>query len=773
LVYNSRAMVDLRFPFEISARFLLVKGIVQGVGFRPFVYSLATSLGLNGSVRNTSQGVEILVEGQPGVIELFINVLQTQPPPLARIDSVEISQHEVTGIRGFTILESQPEPGQFQPVPPDIAICEDCRREMFDPKDRRHRYPFINCTNCGPRFSIIQDIPYDRPLTSMSGFKMCPECQAEYENPADRRFHAQPTACPVCGPSIAYAQAGKKALFKEEALAAARELIQSGGILAVKGLGGYHLACDAANEKAVLTLKERKHRSEKPLAVMAFDLATFEKYCQVSDYERKLLESPQHPVVLLDRKPGTSLAEGVASGLSTYGCMLPYTPLHLLLLESASGFPEMLVMTSGNLSEEPIAYEDDDAQARLANLADGFLTHDRPIHMRVDDSVLRVIDRAPYFIRRARGYAPDPLLLKERLPQMLGAGAELKNSFCLTRDNYAFVSHFIGDLENYETLSSYESGIAHYEKLFKIQPELYACDMHPDYLATRYVRERACREDKPLIEVQHHHAHLAACLAEWGITEDVIGLTFDGTGYGPDGAIWGGEVLVGGFSGYERVFHLEYLPLPGGDAAIRRPARIALAYLQAAGMEWSPDLTSVAATSEKERRVLAGQLAKKINIVQTSSMGRLFDAVSALAGICQTISYEGQAAILLEAAVDPDEKQGYSFEVQGDLIRITPVIQAVVSDLRAGVSQGRIAARFHNGLANLALEICTFLSRWRALSFVALSGGVWQNRTLLELTLQKFRTVDFLDDVFIHRKLPPNDGCIALGQVMIAAHQKK
>jgi hydrogenase maturation protein HypF len=618
----------------------------------------------------------------------------------------------------------------------------------------------------------------------MAGFKMCPECQAEYENPADRRFHAQPIACPVCGPSIAYAQSGKKALYKEAALAAARELIKAGGILAVKGLGGYHLACDAANEEAVATLKERKHRSEKPLAVMAFNLASLEKYCQVSDDERKLLESPQHPVVLLDRQPGASLAEGVASGLSTYGCMLPYTPLHLLLLEPEVGYPEVLVMTSGNLSEEPIAYEDADAQARLANIADGFLTHDRPIHMRVDDSVLRVIqgephslNGAPYFIRRARGYAPDPLFfISDRFPHILGAGSELKNTFCLTRDNYAFMSHFIGDLENYETLTSYESAIVHYEKLFKIKPELYACDLHPDYLATRYARERACREDKPLIEVQHHHAHLAACLADSGgvgIGEPIIGLTFDGTGYGPDGTIWGGEVLVGHLDGYERVFHLEYMPLPGGDAAIRKPSRIALAYLASAGLEWSPDLAPVAATTDEERSVLAGQLKHQINTPQTSSLGRLFDAVSALAGICQTICYEGQAAILLEAAVDPDEKQGYTFEIKGDLISVTPVMQAVVSDLRAGVSQGCIAARFHNGLAELALEICTFLSRWRSLSFVALSGGVWQNRTLLELTLKKFHTVDFLDDVFIHRKLPPNDGCIALGQVMVAAHQMK
>jgi len=772
-------MVDLSFPsfpsFPIQniARFLRVKGIVQGVGFRPFVYTLATSLGLNGSVRNTSQGVEILVEGQVVVVDLFINMLQSQPPPLARIDSVEVSEHDLTGISGFTILESQAEPGEFQPVSPDIAICGDCRRELFDPRDRRHRYPFINCTNCGPRFTIIKDIPYDRPLTSMAGFKMCPECQAEYENPTDRRFHAQPSACPVCGPSIAYAQIGKNAIYKEEALTAARELIRAGGILAVKGLGGYHLACAAANEKAVTTLKERKHRSEKPLAVMAFDLKTIEKYCQVSDAERKLLESPQHPIVLLDRKPGVSLAEDVASGLATYGCMLPYTPLHLLLLEPEAGYPDLLVMTSGNLSEEPIAYEDADAEKRLAGIADGFLSHDRPIHMRVDDSVLRLIDGAPYFIRRARGYAPDPLLLNESLPQILGAGAELKNSFCLTRDSYAFVSHFIGDLENYETLTSYESAIGHYEKLFKIEPGLFACDIHPDYLSTHYARERACREELALFEVQHHHAHLAACLADnsWNSDEPVIGLTFDGTGYGPDGAIWGGEVLVGDYADYERVFHLEYMPLPGGDAAIRRPARIALAYLQAAGLEWSPDLAPVAASSEEERSVLAGQLKNGINTIQTSSLGRLFDVVSALAGICQSISYEGQAAILLEAAIDPDETGSYSLPLAEDLIAVKPLLKAVIDDIHAGVAPACIAARFHNGLTEMALAVCSTLKQQRGLNTVALSGGVWQNRKLLELTLQKLRAAGF--EVLLHRRLPPNDGCISLGQVMVAAHQKK
>jgi len=757
----------------LSSRLILARGIVQGVGFRPFVYTLATRLKLSGTVRNTSRGVEIAITGQPEAVDAFIQELRQSPPPLARIDAVEIQESEPVSRMGFVILDSQPEPGEFLPVSPDIAVCNDCKRELFDPTDRRYRYPFINCTNCGPRFTIIRDIPYDRPLTSMSGFKMCPKCQAEYDNPADRRFHAQPTACSVCGPSIAYTQVGKTTVYQEEALATARDLLKRGGILAVKGLGGCHLACDASNLQSVETLKQRKHHSEKPLAMMAFELPVIEKYCSVSEPERTLLESPQHPIVLLDRKRNISIAPGVASGLDTYGFMLPYTPLHLLLMEPMPDFPEVLVMTSGNLSEEPIAYEDADAEKRLAVIAEGFLSHDRPIHMRADDSVLRVIDGAPYFIRRARGYAPDPLLLPETMPCILGAGAELKNSFCLTRDTYAFVSHFIGDLENYETLSSYEDTIAHYEKLFKIEPQYYACDLHPDYLATQYANERACREDKPLIQVQHHHAHLAACLAEngWHSDEPVIGLTFDGTGYGTDGAIWGGEVLVGNYAGFDRALHLSYMPLPGGDQAIRKPARTALAYLAASGLAWQAEFAPVRALSEQERKAIDGQLKHQINTVRTSSLGRLFDAISALAGICQASSYEGQAAILLEAAVDMDEKGSYLLEIAGNEIAVIPLMQAVVADLNAGISSSRIAARFHNALAEMALTACEKLRGEHGLKSVALSGGVWQNRTLLNSTLTKLRQAGFT--ILLHRRLPPNDGCIALGQALVAAHTIK
>ncbi len=707
------------------------------------------------------------------MIELFTNILKTQPPPLARIDTVEVSEQTRSGVTGFSILDSQPEPGEFVPVPADIAICDDCRRELFDPKDRRHHYPFINCTNCGPRFTIIEDIPYDRPCTSMAGFKMCPDCQAEYIDPTNRRFHAQPTACPVCGPTIAYAQIGKSMDKGEDALQAARKLLAQGGILAVKGLGGYHLACDANNSRAVETLKQRKHRSEKPLAVMAFDLATIEKYCSIDDRERQLLLSPEKPIVLLDRKAGNSLAEGVTSGVTTYGFMLPYTPLHLLLMEPAAGFPEVLVMTSGNLSEEPIAYEDGDAKGRLSGIVDGFLSHNRPIHMRVDDSVLRMIDGSPYFIRRARGYAPNPLLLTEPLPQVLGVGAELKNSFCLTRDSYAFVSHFIGDLENYETLVSYEQAISHYEKLFKIDPQFFACDLHPDYLSTQYANEHACQGKKPLIQVQHHHAHLAACLAEngWQSDEPAIGLTFDGTGYGTDGTIWGGEVLVGGYAGYERVFHLQYMPLPGGDKAIQTPARIALAYLLVSGLPWKKDLYPVKALSDQELHTLPLLMKQGINTTHTSSMGRLFDAVSSIIGICQVISYEGQAAILLEAEIDPQEKGSYEFGLDNSVITVQPVIRSVVDDFYAGIDPGRIAARFHNGLVKMVLTVCTTIKEQQGLKTVALSGGVWQNRFLLNLTLNELRQAGFI--VLLHRRLPPNDGCIALGQALVAAHPIK
>ena len=758
---------------ENSGRRLLVRGIVQGVGFRPFVYSLAERLDLKGWVRNSSRGLEIEVNGPAAEIAEFELAIRQNPPPLSHIDTIESEIIPGNGYSSFQILDSEPQPGEFLPVSPDVAICPDCQQELFDPANRRYRYPFINCTNCGPRFTIIKEIPYDRPNTTMAGFSLCPDCAAEYADPADRRFHAQPTACAVCGPQIWLEENGKTTTHREDAIRSSRLILKNGGILAIKGLGGFHLACDAFNSLAVAELRRRKQRSEKPFALMAFSLDQVEPYCLVQPEERELLLDRSRPVVLLARKHAAMPASELAPGQKTLGVMLAYTPLHLLLMEPEPGFPEMLVMTSGNLSEEPIAYLDTDARSRLSGLADAFLMHDRPIHTRLDDSVTRLAGGAPMLIRRSRGYAPHPIRLAQDQPPTLGGGAELKNTFCLTRDRYAFVSHHIGDMENYETLQAFETGLEHYQRLFKIDPVLLACDMHPDYLASRYLREHAQENKLPLIEVQHHHAHMAACLAEngWTDEEDVIGLSFDGTGYGVDGAVWGSEVLLGGYAHFERLYHLKYLPLPGGDAAARHPARMALAALWALGMDWDPELAPVRDICEADRTVLKIQLERSINTPLTSSMGRLFDVAASLAGVRQIVNYEGQAAMEFEALVDPAETEAYAFPVESGLIDPAPALESIMSDWLRGETQPVISARFHNGLVQLCLQVCSEIRNLHGVKTVALSGGVWQNKTLLEGTLRGLKNAGF--NVLIHHQLPPNDGCISLGQALVAAHQIK
>jgi hydrogenase maturation protein HypF len=748
-----------------------VRGIVQGVGFRPFIYSLAIQNQITGWVRNTSAGVEMEINGPKTGIETLISTLRTSPPPLARIDQIETEECTPANFQTFEIIASVPNPDDFIPISPDMTICDDCARELFTPSDRRYRYPFINCTNCGPRFTIIQDIPYDRPKTTMSGFPMCPDCEAEYRNPLDRRFHAQPVACPTCGPEIWFQSKGVRVANGDNALQLAREQLADGAILAVKGLGGFHLACDASNAAAVDELRSRKKRSEKPFALMAFDVETVKRHCFVTPAEETLLCSRQRPIVLLERRSDSSVCTQVAPNQHTMGVMLAYTPLHLLLLEPATGFPEMLVMTSGNLSEEPIAYEDSDAVQRLEPLADAFLLHNRPIFMRVDDSVTRVCNSKPAITRRSRGYAPDSIQLPVNAPRIFAAGSELKNTFCLTRDRYAFLSHHIGDLENYETLQSFEEGIAHYERLFRIHPEVVACDLHPDYLATRYARARAENENLPLVEVQHHHAHLAACLADndWNRDEPIIGLSFDGTGLGTDGTIWGGEVLTGGYSDYERPFHLAYVPLPGGDAAVRKPARTALSYLWQSGMDWEPEFPCVETFCAEERNAIKVQLEKHLNAPLTSSMGRLFDAVSSILGVCQKATYEGQAAIELEAIADPQENGWYEFGLNGDQIDPSPMLARLLSDWRSGLPVSILAARFHNSAAQLCVDVCQNLQTKNGLRTVALSGGVWQNRFLLERTVRLLESARF--QVLVHKRVPTNDGGLALGQAMIAATQ--
>ena len=749
---------------------LHITGIVQGVGFRPTVFNLARRFQLTGWVLNNAQGVEIEMHGEEETVQAFIHDLRQNPPPLAVIDSFTVEDAPCQVHTGFQIRHSQDDPSDFLPVSPDLNICPDCRRELFDPSDRRYRYPFINCTNCGPRFSIVTGIPYDRPNTSMAGFALCPDCAQEYQDPANRRFHAQPIACPVCGPQVWYEEGGKKLAEHEAALQAARKALVKGKILAVKGLGGFHLVCDAQNPQTVENLRLRKRRSGKPLALMAFDLETIKEYAIVSPEEEKLLTSPMAPVVLLETlAAGKELLRLVAPDQNRLGFMLPYTPLHLLLLEPAEGFPKVLVMTSGNLSEEPIAYSNAEAKRRLSTLADGFLLHDRPIHTRIDDSVVSVIEGVPHIQRRARGYAPLPLQIPTSAVPTLACGTELKNTFCLVRDRYAFVSHHIGDLENQETLSAFEDAIRHYENIFRIKPEILAADIHPDYLASRYAHRRASEQNLPLVEVQHHHAHIISCMAENGLKpqDTVIGLAFDGTGYGTDGAIWGGELLLSNWESFERVYHLEYMPLPGGDAAVRKPARIALSLLLHAGID--PDSFPFPfhqALDPDERSAVANQVRTGFNSPKTSSLGRLFDGVAALIGLHQQISYEAQNAIALETIADPEEQSCYDFPIEDGQILVSPVIRAIVEDIKQNVTPAVLSARFHNGLTACAVKVCETVRAQTGLRQVVLSGGVWQNKTLIKQTIDALNASGF--EVFWPHKLPTNDGGVSLGQALVA-----
>jgi len=759
---------------SIQGASIHIQGIVQGVGFRPFVYGLAQRLELTGWVRNTSAGVELCVDGQDQSLNEFLRCLEQELPPLARIDELAVERHSTGGFTSFEIIQSASLPSAFQPVSPDVSICADCLAELFDPGDRRYRYPFINCTNCGPRFTIIQDIPYDRPNTTMASFALCTECEAEYREPRNRRFHAQPVACPGCGPQVWLETSGDHAQRQngDAAIQAGREALLAGKILAIKGLGGFHLACDATNPEAVALLRERKLRVGKPFALMFSDIESIRAHCQVSEEEARLLQSRQRPVVILQRQRTSSIALQIAPQQDTLGAMLPYTPLHYLLLTHPHLPP--LVMTSGNLSEEPICTTNAEARQRLEPLADAFLMHDREIHTRCDDSVTRVVAHAARFFRRARGYAPDPMRLPFAAPPLLATGPELKNTFCLTRQRYAFLSHHIGDLENYETLSAFEQGIRHYERLFRIQPQAIAYDLHPDYLATRYALERAEAELLPAIGVQHHHAHIAACMAENGLDlqAQVIGVAWDGTGYGEDGAIWGSEFLISGYASFQRLAHLTYVLLPGGDQATRQPWRMALAWLGACGLQWDADLSPVRHAADPTSPIdrlsaLRHQLETGINCSPTSSMGRLFDAAAALLGIRQEVTYEAQAAIELEALADAVETGTYVIEIHSNgLIDPAPLWSSMISELRAGVPLPLISARFHNSLSHLVVRVCQCIRDKTGLQQVALSGGVWQNMVLLTKTVDQLEQAGF--SVLQHRQVPTNDGGLALGQAAVA-----
>ena len=744
--------------------------MVQGVGFRPFVYQLAAKHNLKGWVCNTSGDVKIEVEGEKSALDRFLKDLEAQAPPLARLEDVSVTNHTPQGYSSFEIRHSVAEEGKYQLVSPDIATCQPCLREVLAPDDRRYRYPFTNCTNCGPRFTIIEDIPYDRPKTTMRSFKMCPLCQREYDDPMDRRFHAQPNACSKCGPTLKLVDGDGNSVRCGDVLATAARLLNEGRILAVKGLGGFLLACDATNEGAVKLLRERKRRPFKPLAIMVATLEEAKKHCVVSEKEAELLNSSQCPIVLLKRKGSSSVSPSVAPNLGYLGVMLPYTPLHHVLLRE-TGLP--LVMTSGNLSEEPIAKDNDEALRRLKGIPDYFLMHNRDIYSRYDDSVTIVELDKPQIVRRARGYAPYPVHLPFRSRQILACGAELKSTFCLTRDNHAFVSQHIGDLENLETMEHFETTLELYKKLFRIEPEVVAYDMHPEYLSTKYAKSLGEREKLPLVPVQHHHAHIVSCMVENGVADKVMGVAFDGTGYGTDGRIWGGEFLIVDYKGFERVGHFEYVPLPGGTVAIERPYRMAMSYLLTLlGKDaLAPDLAFLKEVSSQEIDLVVKQVEKGINSPWTSSSGRLFDAVSALIGVRGRIDYEAQAAIEMEMAADERERWSYPFSVVErdgvNVVHFKGMFSGIIQDLKGGVAQGMIAMKFHRTMAEVVVLMCLRLSARNGIKKVALSGGVFQNRLLLRLTVAALEKAGF--EVLTHSKAPTNDGGVSLGQAVIAS----
>ncbi|MFJ2000587.1 carbamoyltransferase HypF [Streptomyces chartreusis] len=893
-------------------RRVLVRGVVQGVGFRPYVYGLATELALVGHVTNTPEGVVAEVEGTVAAVARFCDRLAVQAPPLARVESVDHQELPAAGGEAFTILASRSGGPVRTLVSPDTATCADCLAELADPADRRHRHPFVNCTHCGPRFTIVTGVPYDRANTTMAAFPMCPDCAREYADPADRRFHAQPVACPSCGPrlrlivpgaeraagpdggaeraagpdggaeraagpdsvtvrpagsapvadrsvrpdsvadrtagsdpvadrtagsapvvdrtagsapvvdrsvrpdSVAERPAGSDPVAERPAgsdpvaerpagsdpvtgrsagpdpvtgrsagpdpVAEARAMLARGAILAVKGLGGYHLACDATNADAVSLLRRRKARGDKPFAVMARAASDVEHLVRLGPEERRLLEGPVRPVVLLRRRPDPAYAEGaprpaeaVAPGSPDLGVMLPYTPVHHLLLglPGDPDGPRLLVMTSGNVSGEPIVTDDDEALERLAHLADGWLTHDRPIHVPCDDSVVRVCDAEPLVLRRSRGYAPLPLTLPLPIRPALAAGGDLKNAFCLGEGRQAWLSAHIGDMDDLATQGAFERAVEQLESITGVRPLSLACDRHPGYRSARWADRNAA--GRTVVRVQHHHAHIAAAMAEHGLdgTRPVIGVAFDGTGHGDDGAVWGGEFLLADYAGFTRFGHLAYVPLPGGDTAVRRPYRMALAQLRAAGLDWSGDLPCTAACPPDELRLLQRQLERDLNCVPTSSMGRLFDAVSSLAGVCHRAGYEAQAAVELEAAAleaPADDTTAYAFALgDGEPVRadVAPVVGAIVRDLREGHTAATVAARFHRGVAGLVHALCRRARERHGLDTVALTGGVFANTLLSSACSAALREDGFT--VLRHRLVPPGDGGLALGQLMVAA----
>jgi hydrogenase maturation protein HypF len=763
----------------------VVRGVVQGVGFRPYLYGLASELRLAGHVTNTGDGVVVEVEGEASAVDRFCARIAPEAPPLAVVESVDTTDLPPTGGSGFGIVPSRTSGPVRTLVAPDTATCGDCLAELADPADRRHRHPFIACTHCGPRFTIVTGLPYDREHTTMAGFPLCPACDREYHDPADRRFHAQPVACPSCGPRLRLVTTAPHLRPEgEDPVAAARALLAAGAIVAVKGVGGYHLACDATQARAVGELRRRKARGGKPFALMAGDVSDVAHLVHIGPAERELLTGRVRPIVLLRRRTGATAGPGkpvpteaVAPGSPELGVMLPYTPVHHLLL--GAGGPRLLVMTSGNLSGEPIVTDDDEALERLSGLADAWLTHDRPIHVPCDDSVVRVCDGEPLVLRRSRGYAPLPLTLPVPVVPALAVGGDLKNVFCLAEGDKAWLSAHVGDMDDLATQRAFDRAERQLESITGVRPGLLVTDAHPAYRSGAWARRHA--GGRPVVRVQHHHAHVAAVMAEHGVVAGrrVIGVAFDGTGHGSDGAVWGGEFLLADYDGYDRFAHLAYVPLPGGDAAVRRPYRMALAHLWAAGIAPDADLPCAAACPPEERAVLGRQLERGLNCVPTSSIGRLFDAVSSLAGICHHAEYEARAAIELEAAAvaagTVDEDPRYVFRLTGTdrdgaspmSADPAPLLAAAVEDVRLGVPAPLVAARFHAAVARLVRMVCGLARESSGLDTVALSGGVFSNALLSSACARGLRADGFT--VLRHHRIPPNDGGLALGQLVVAA----
>jgi len=744
-----------------------IKGIVQGVGFRPFIYNIAKKYGLKGYILNDSDGVEIDIEGLPKYMSVFLRTIEESPPVLSKIIEIKKTEKPINGYSDFIIKESKNLNRKTTLISPDTSICEDCLKELFDKDDRRYAYPFINCTNCGPRYTIIKDIPYDRPNTTMDVFRMCDSCYKEYTDPTDRRFHAQPNGCQSCGPSLILLDAEGRKTKMENPVQRTVELLKDGYIVAIKGLGGFHLGCDAYNDGAVKTLRQRKRRYQKPLALMSPSIEDILKFAYVSEREKDTLTSPQRPILLLDKRFPNRISENVAPYINSYGVMLPYTPLHYLLLK---GNFDALVMTSGNISEEPIAIDNDEALSRLKGIADFFLINNRDICVRSDDSVVRLFDNKLLPIRRARGFVPLPIFLKEDFPEILACGPMLKNTFCLIKNNKAFLSQHIGDLENLETLTYFDETVRHLKNILEIEPSVVAVDKHPDYISTRYGEGI---KGVKLIRVQHHYAHIVSCMAENGLDKKVIGIALDGTGYGDDGKIWGGEVLISDLIEYNRVAHIQYMPLPGGDKAVIEPWRVGLAYIYET---FSNDLKNMnlpfLKSIDKEKvELVISMIEKKINTPYTSSCGRLFDAISSIIGLRNFVDYEAQAAIELENIIDAKNNDkiiyNYSFsESEPNVIDIKPLIRDVVYDSLNKVHPKIISLRFHKTIAKIFLDISIKLRDRYKIDEIVLSGGCFQNIFLLGLMKKNLEENRF--SVYTHSLVPPNDGGVSLGQAIVA-----